>query len=265
MKLSPIASGSKGNCLFFQNGEANLLIDAGISKKRIEEGIEKYESSLKDVDGILITHEHSDHISGLGVVSRKYHIPIFATRKTISKIIEDRKVGEIETALFEEIRPDKGFYVKGTLITPFSISHDAVDPVAYRFDDGKKALAVATDMGVYNDYTVGNLKGLDAILIESNHDINMLQLGPYPYTLKQRIWGERGHLSNESCGNLLNRIMSDKLKNIILGHLSKENNLPELAYETIRNEINLSGGNYCADDIRIQVASRVEPSCQIEF
>lgn len=265
MKLSPIASGSKGNCLLFQNGEVNLLIDAGISKKRIEEGMDSYKSSLTDVDGILITHEHSDHISGLGVVSRKYHIPIYATKETISKIMEDNKVGKIETSLFKEIKPDKGFYIKSTLVTPFSISHDAVKPVAYRFDDDGKALAVATDMGVYNDYTIGNLKGLDAILIESNHDVNMLQLGPYPYTLKQRIWGERGHLSNESCGNLLNAIISDKLKNIILGHLSKENNLPELAYETIRNEINMSGGNYCADDISIQVASRVEPSCQIVF
>ena len=102
-------------------------------------------------------------------------------------------------------------------------------------------------------------------IIESNHDINMLQIGPYPYALKRRIWGNKGHLSNETCGNLLNEIISDRLKKVILGHLSKENNLPELAYETIRNEINMADGNYCADDISIQVASRTEPSCHIEF
>ena len=152
-----------------------------------------------------------------------------------------------------------------TLVTPFSISHDAAQPVAYRFDSDGKSMAVATDMGMYDDYIIGNLKGLDVVLIESNHDINMLQIGPYPYALKRRIWGNKGHLSNETCGNLLNEIISDRLKKVILGHLSKENNLPELAYETIRNEINMADGNYCADDISIQVASRTEPSCHIEF
>lgn len=265
MKFSSIASGSKGNCLLYENNDVKLLVDAGISKKRIEEGMSEYGSSLEEVNGILITHEHSDHISGLGVVSRKYHIPIYATKGTISKILEDSKVGTIDRNLFNEIEENKDFYMGSTLVTPFSISHDAAQPVAYRFDSDGKSMAVATDMGMYDDYIIGNLKGLDAVLIESNHDINMLQIGPYPYTLKRRIWGNKGHLSNETCGNLLNEIISDRLKKVILGHLSKENNLPELAYETIRNEINMADGNYCADDISIQVASRTEPSCHIEF
>lgn len=265
MKFSSIASGSKGNCLLYENNDVKLLVDAGISKKRIEEGMSECGSSLEEVNGILITHEHSDHISGLGVVSRKYHIPIYATKGTISKILEDSKVGTIDRDLFNEIEENKDFYMGSTLVTPFSISHDAAQPVAYRFDSDGKSMAVATDMGMYDDYIIGNLKGLDAVLIESNHDINMLQIGPYPYALKRRIWGNKGHLSNETCGNLLNEIISDRLKNVILGHLSKENNLPELAYETIRNEINMADGNYCADDISIQVASRIELSCQIEF
>ena len=265
MKFSSIASGSKGNCLLYENNDVKLLVDAGISKKRIEEGMSECGSSLEEVNGILITHEHSDHISGLGVVSRKYHIPIYATKGTISKILEDSKVGTIDGNLFNEIEENKDFYMGSTLVTPFSISHDAAQPVAYRFDSDGKSMAVATDMGMYDDYIIGNLKGLDAVLIESNHDINMLQIGPYPYALKRRIWGNKGHLSNETCGNLLNEIISDRLKNVILGHLSKEINLPELAYETIRNEINMADGNYCADDISIQVASRTEPSCHIEF
>ena len=126
-----------------------------------------------------------------------------------------------------EIEENKDFYMGSTLVTPFSISHDAAQPVAYRFDSDGKSMAVATDMGMYDDYIIGNLKGLDAVLIESNHDINMLQIGPYPYALKRRIWGNKGHLSNETCGNLLNEIISDRLKNVILGHLSKENNFPE--------------------------------------
>lgn len=265
MKLEPIASGSKGNCLLYENKDVKLLIDAGISKKRIEEGLKEYNAVAEDIDGILITHEHSDHISGLGVMSRKYDIPIYATEETIDCILKDSKVGKIDSDRFVPINADKDFYIKDTLVTPFSISHDAANPVAYRFDAGGKSMAVATDMGTFNDYTVGNLEGLDAILIESNHDINMLQIGPYPYVLKQRIWGNKGHLSNETCGSLINRIINDKLKHIILGHLSKENNLPELAYETIRNEINMSNGNYSADNISIQVASRVQPSCKIEF
>ena len=236
MKFSSIASGSKGNCLLYENNDVKLLVDAGISKKRIEEGMSEYGSSLEEVNGILITHEHSDHISGLGVVSRKYHIPIYATKGTISKILEDSKVGTIDRNLFNEIEENKDFYMGSTLVTPFSISHDAAQPVAYRFDSDGKSMAVATDMGMYDDYIIGNLKGLDAVLIESNHDINMLQIGPYPYALKRRIWGNKGHLSNETCGNLLNEIISDRLKKVILGHLSKENNLPELAYETIRND-----------------------------
>lgn len=203
MKFSSIASGSKGNCLLYENNDVKLLVDAGISKKRIEEGMSECGSSLEEVNGILITHEHSDHISGLGVVSRKYHIPIYATKGTISKILEDSKVGTIDRNLFNEIEENKDFYMGSTLVTPFSISHDAAQPVAYRFDSDGKSMAVATDMGMYDDYIIGNLKGLDAVLIESNHDINMLQIGPYPYALKRRIWGNKGHLSNETCGNLI--------------------------------------------------------------
>ena len=216
----------------------------------------EYGSSLEEVNGILITHEHSDHISGLGVVSRKYHIPIYATKGTISKILEDSKVGTIDRNLFNEIEENKDFYMGSTLVTPFSISHDAAQPVAYRFDSDGKSMAVATDMGMYDDYIIGNLKGLDAVLIESNHDINMLQIGPYPYALKRRIWGNKGHLSNETCGNLLNEIISDRLKKVILGHLSKENNYARLAYETVKLEVTLGDNDYKGEDLDMFVAGR---------
>ena len=139
---------------------------------------------------------------------------------------------------------------------PFSISHDAAEPVAYRFSCGEKHAAVATDMGVYTDYIVEHLQGLDVLLLEANHDIRMLQAGPYPYPLKQRIMGECGHLSNESAGQLLCRILNDHMKRIYLGHLSKENNYAELAYETVKLEIELGPVTYKPGDFDIQVAKR---------
>lgn len=265
MKIVPIASGSKGNCIYIENENLRLIVDAGISRKRIEDGLESLNVNANELDGILVTHEHSDHISGLGVLTRKYNIPIYSTGETLNCIKNTASLGDLDTDLFMEITPNKIFTLKGTDILPFSISHDAARPVAYRFNGENKSAAIATDMGFYDDYIVGNLEELDAILIESNHDVNMLQIGPYPYYLKQRIWGNKGHLSNESCGSLVNRIISSKLKYIILGHLSKENNLPEIAFETVRNEINAENDKYSADDISIKVASRVETSCEIEF
>ena len=150
-------------------------------------------------------------------------------------------------------------------VSPMQISHDAAQPVAYRFSYGKKKAAVCTDLGTYNDYTVECLKGMDVILLEANHDVNMLQVGSYPYYLKQRILGNRGHLSNENSGRLLSRVLHDDLKKVVLGHLSKENNLPELAYEAVRLEINMADNPYKAGDFPIQVASRSDVSEMITF
>ena len=136
------------------------------------------------------------------------------------------------------------------------ISHDAADPVAYRFKYGKKKVAVATDMGTYNDYTIECLKGMDALLLEANHDVNMVQVGPYPYPLKQRILGDRGHLSNELSGRLLGLLAHDKLQAVMLGHLSKENNMPELAYQTVRVELTMGMNAYKGNEFPIMVANR---------
>ena len=154
------------------------------------------------------------------------------------------------------IKADSPFNIGDLEVCPFSISHDAVRPVAYRFNKEGKSVAVATDMGKYDDYIVGNLKDLDALLIEANHDVRMLMAGTYPYYLKQRILGEKGHLSNETSGKLINDILHDGLKYILLGHLSKENNYEDLAYETVKSEIAVSDNEYKADDFNIVVAKR---------
>jgi phosphoribosyl 1,2-cyclic phosphodiesterase len=239
-------------------------VDVGISCKRTVEGLGKLGVSGKDLDGILITHEHSDHISGLGVMCRKFGIPIYATRGTIEAIKNVSTLGAIDDSLFNEINADEKFDLKDITVNPMRISHDAAQPVAYRFQSGEKRMAVATDLGMYDEYTVECLQGMDALLLEANHDINMLQVGPYPYVLKQRILGNKGHLSNELSGRLLSRLLNDNLKTVFLGHLSKENNLAELAYETVRLEISMADNPYKPDDFPIYVANRSEVSRCVE-
>lgn len=265
MRLCSIASGSSGNCIYVGSDATHLLVDVGISGKRTEQGLNSLGISAGELDGILITHEHADHISGLGVLSRKYGIPIYATCGTIEEMKRCKSIGNVEEGLFHPIKADEKFSIKDLIVDPMRISHDAAEPVAYRIRYGDKKIGIATDMGVFNEYTVECLKGMDALLLEANHDVNMLEVGPYPYYLKQRILGERGHLSNENCGRLLSRILHDKLQAICLGHLSHENNLPELAYETVRVEVTLGDNPYKADDFPIQVLNRSEVSKVIQI
>ena len=265
MRLCSIASGSSGNCIYVGSEATHLLVDVGISGKKAEAGLNELDITGRDLDGILVTHEHVDHISGLGVMARKYHIPIYATPGTISAIMKCSSVGKIEQELFVPIRPDNKLCIKDLVINPMKISHDAAEPVGYRVSYGNKRVAICTDLGYFNDYTVECLRGMDALLIEANHDVNMLQVGPYPYHLKQRILGDRGHLSNENSGRLLSRILHDDLRSIVLGHLSKDNNLPELAYEAVRMEITMGDNPYSASDFDIQVARRSEVSPVIQI
>ena len=265
MRLCSIASGSSGNCIYVGSEATHLLVDVGISGKKAEAGLNELDITGRDLDGILVTHEHVDHIAGLGVMARKYHIPIYATPGTISAIRKCSSVGNIEEELFVPVRPDNKLCIKDLVINPMKISHDAAEPVGYRVSYGNRRVAVCTDLGYFNDYTVECLRGMDALLIEANHDVNMLQVGPYPYHLKQRILGDRGHLSNENSGRLLSRILHDNMKSIVLGHLSKDNNLPELAYEAVRMEITMGDNPYNASDFDIQVARRSEVSPVIQI
>ena len=209
-----------------------------------------------ELEGILITHEHSDHIKGLGVISRKYGIPIYTTGGTADAMLRMKSLGKMPEGLIHEIREDEPFGIKDLTVNPFTIPHDAAQPVGYRLECGEHSVGIATDLGKYNDYIVKNLENLDAVLLEANHDIRMLQVGKYPYYLKQRILGDRGHLSNENAGRLLCRILHDNLKAVFLGHLSRENNYEELAYETVCSEVTLGDNPYRSRDFKIQVAKR---------
>ncbi|MCL2719031.1 MAG: MBL fold metallo-hydrolase [Lachnospiraceae bacterium] len=260
MRLCSIASGSSGNCVYVGSDATHILIDAGISGKRTEAGLNKLDITGYDIDGIFITHEHSDHIGGLGVLARRYGIPIYATGGTVDGILSSSSLGKIDLDLINVIKPDEKVIVKDLIFNPMRISHDAKEPVAYRIHYGNTKVAVITDLGSFNDYTVECLKGMDALLLEANHDVNMLEVGPYPYYLKQRILSERGHLSNELAGRLLSRLLHSQLKTVLLGHLSQENNLPELAYEAVRVEVNMADNEFKAADFPMIVASRSEVS-----
>ena len=260
MRFVSIASGSSGNCIYAGTENTHVLIDAGISAKKIEKGL--FELGLKpsELSAICITHEHSDHIKGLGVLARKYEIPIYATEGTLREIRRAKGLGEYDEELLKPLLPDVRLTMGDMDILPFHIDHDAADPVAYRIQSGNKSVAVATDLGHFNQYTIDHLLDLDAVLLESNHDLRMLETGPYPYYLKRRIMGDFGHLSNENAGRLLNCILNDKMKHVLLGHLSKENNLPELAFETVRLEVDMGECPYCTSDFHMAVASRDEMS-----
>lgn len=265
MELCSIASGSSGNCICVGSDDSHLLIDAGISGRRIEEGLHQLDLKCEELKGVLVTHEHIDHIAGLGVLARRYGLPIYATAGTKEAILRVKSLGKVDESLFRVVEPEVDFVIGDLTVEPIAISHDAAEPVAYRIRHGEKSASVITDLGTYDDELVAKLQDLDVLLLEANHDVNMLQVGPYPYPLKQRILGDRGHLSNERSGHLLGQLLHDGFKAAVLGHLSKENNYAKLAYETVRLEI-LNGDNpYRGDDFPVYVAKRDTPSERICF
>ena len=258
MELASIASGSSGNCIYIGNQSSHFLVDAGISRKRIVEGLSDMALQPEDIDGIFITHEHMDHISGLGVFLRKYPVPVYATAKTIDRIFETRSLGKMDRDLFTSLSPDHPVEVGGVKVEASSTYHDAADPVCYTFQDEDSKVGIATDFGTYDDYLVEKMQGCESLLVEANHDLNMLMVGPYP--LKRRILGERGHLSNERAGQFLSRIIGKNCRNVFLGHLSKENNYGELAYETVKVELLAHNIDMEKENFTIRVADRYAPT-----
>lgn len=264
MQLYSIASGSSGNCIYAGEEQEGFLIDVGVSMKKVREGLEAQNLSLERIKGILITHEHTDHISGLGPVLRKVPIPVYATAATIEAIWEKGNMKNISPSLFHSIRPEEEVLIGDYRIFPFSISHDAADPVCYTVEKERKRIAVATDMGCYCNRIIQCLAECDAVLLEANHDINLLQVGNYPYRLKMRILGDRGHLSNDACARLIKEILHPGLHHILLGHLSKENNFPELAYQTVCYELEQSE-TWNRMDTNLLVADRYDPTERLEI
>lgn len=229
-----IASGSKGNCVFVRTSQTALLVDAGISAKRIWEALDNLKLDKKQIEGILITHEHSDHISGVGAVSRHLKIPVYLTRDTYMEC--KHRLGNMDNRI-EFIQAGSSFSIKDILIHPFSSPHDAVDSCNFTLTHSEstdKKLAVATDVGYQSRLLTTHLSGCSTVILESNHDKKLLMDGPYPWHLKQRIMSNHGHLSNLDAVGVISQIMHSGLNTLILAHLSEVNNHPDIAEQTMR-------------------------------
>lgn len=255
IKFCTIASGSSGNCTYLQVGETPFLIDVGISGKKTTEGLTILGTDPHNIEAIFVTHEHSDHIKGVGIFSRKYNTPIYATKKTWEAMLEGGAIGKVKEENQKILEKETPFYLQELTVIPYGIYHDAADPVGYNFLYKDKKITIATDMGIVDEKIKQHLEGANGILLEFNHDIHMLQAGYYPYPLKKRILGEYGHLNNEAAARVLADIYHKEMKWAMLGHLSKDNNLPELAYLTAKNTFK-ERSIPTEDTFRVSVAKR---------
>ncbi|HPJ00544.1 MAG TPA: MBL fold metallo-hydrolase [Enterococcus sp.] len=232
-QISILASGSSGNSLFIETEKKKILVDAGLSGKKITSLLGEVGRKPEELDAILVTHEHHDHIHGVGVLARKYKLDVYANEKTWQAM--SPLIGNVAVEQKHIFEMGKILTFGDMDIESFGVSHDAAAPQFYRFYKNGKSFVILTDTGYCSDYLRGTIRGADAYLMESNHDLEMLRMGAYPWNLKQRILGDRGHLSNEDGALVMTDILTDNTKRIYLGHLSRENNLKELAHMTMEN------------------------------
>ncbi len=259
MQFCPLISGSSGNAAFLEAAGKRYLIDAGATGRRLSQLLDAIGVSIRTIDAVFVTHEHSDHVAGVGVLARTYHIPVYADADCFAAM--PASVGVIPVDCMRVFEPDREFAVDGMRVLPFSAPHDAAHAVGYSFFAEEKKLSVMTDIGCIDDRLLQRAAGSDLLLIEANHDVDMLLAGPYPYPLKQRILSRRGHLCNEDCGQALVRLHDMGVKRVILGHLSKENNTPELARVTVEAVLRAAG----VEDLQLCVALRDRPLAPVEI
>ncbi|MBZ5199620.1 MBL fold metallo-hydrolase [Planomicrobium chinense] len=239
MRFSVLASGSSGNAIYIENDQHSFLVDAGLSGRKMEELFAAIGKKMNNLDGILVTHEHSDHIKGLGIVARKHKVPIYANAKTWQAM--DGLVGAIpmEQRFHFDMDTVKTF---GSLdIESFAVSHDAADPMFYVFHENGRKLALITDTGYVSDRMKGVIQAADAFVFESNHDVGMLQMGRYPWSVKRRILSDVGHVSNEDAAVAMSEVMAEKPTRIYLSHLSKDNNMKDLARMSVEQTLQTKG------------------------
>ena len=249
-------SGSSGNSSFVESDTTKILIDCGESAKKITETLNEIQVNIKEIDAILITHEHIDHIKSIGTLSNKYNIPIYANEETINAIpFEKFKLSKENIHIFDF---SEDFNIGNLQIHPFSIPHDAANPCGFNILYNNKKISIATDIGHITKEILSNLEKSSFLLLESNYDPEVLKCGSYPYRLKTRILGPTGHLPNSTAGKTISLLLESGLNTAILGHLSKENNFPDLAYSTVLEELRLSNANF--DKLDLSVASRSEPT-----
>lgn len=230
-----LSSGSSGNCYVIKSDDRLLLIDAGITLKKIKEKLTEIGASLDEVFGIFVTHEHTDHIKSVGAISRKYDVPIYANEKTWSEM--ESLIGHVKEHNKMIFNTGETFKLEDLVIKAFSIPHDAADPVGFSFYKEDAQISTVTDIGYMTEAIIKEIIHADLLILEANHDVDMLKIGKYPWFLKQRILGKQGHLSNEDAGKALVHLLTEnpKERQVLLAHLSRENNFPQMAYQTVKN------------------------------
>ena len=261
LNFCSLYSGSSGNSLFVETKNSKLLIDAGVSCKKIENALQDINVDPSSIDGILVTHEHTDHIQGLGTLSKKFDLPVFVNQKTLDAMPKQRD--KLSSKNIKIFNVNEDFEIGDLKIHPFSIPHDAVNPCGFNIYKDNKKISIATDIGHMSIDVLKNLEESLFIMLEANYDPEVLKASPYPFTLKSRIAGPIGHLPNEVAGKTISHLLNSGLKNAMLGHLSKESNFPELAYQTVVDE--LISNNYDENSLSLSIASRNEHSKLIKL
>lgn len=253
IRLCSLSSGSSGNCIYVGNDNSGLLVDCGISGKAIIKGIKDIGVCTSTIKAVLVTHEHSDHIRSVGIISRKLNIPIYANINTWNNM--SNSIGNISPENIKVFSTGEEMEIEGIGVKSFNIPHDASEPMGYCFYSKNRKISIATDLGYFSDTVKESISGSDMVMLESNHDIEMLKVGKYPYFLKRRILSDYGHLSNEAAGNAVYELLNSGVREVMLGHLSKENNFPELAYQTVISILEQKGVKV-GEDISIDLAPR---------
>lgn len=236
-KYSILASGSTGNSTYIETNKHHILVDAGLSGKKVEELLANIGHTMADIDILLITHEHTDHIKGIGVLSRKYNFDIYANSGTWHEILDHEMLGKIDKSHIKTFELGKTLTFDDVDIESFGVSHDAAAPQFYRFMKDDKSFVILTDTGYVSDRMVGIIRDADAYIMESNHDVEILRMGQYPWRTKQRILSDKGHLSNDASASAVLDVIGNKTKRIFLGHRSLNNNIKELAHMTMETTL----------------------------
>lgn len=239
LQFSVLASGSTGNALYVETKEHAFLVDAGLSGKQMDQLCKQIGRDLKNLTGILVTHEHTDHVKGVGILARKYNLPIYANEKTWHAM--ERSIGQISLEQKFTFKMESVESFGGLDIESFGVSHDAVEPMFYIFHYEGKKLAVITDTGYVSDRMKGKINNADVFVFESNHDVEMLRMGKYPWNTKRRILSDVGHVSNEDAALAMSDVIGDQTKRIYLAHLSKDNNMKELARMSVTQTLQTQG------------------------
>ena len=255
LSVCMLASGSKGNAIYISDGATTLLVDAGLSGVEIERRLKAHDLDPRDIDAMIVSHEHADHIRGVGILSRRFNLPVYLSEKT------GREAGQI-IGKVNDVRSftcGQPFNLNTLVIHPFATTHDAEDSAGFTISCNGQKIGIATDLGIATTMVKQHLKGCDLLILEANHDPEMLMNGPYPWPLKQRIKGRTGHLSNQASGELLSELKHDRLQHVILAHLSETNNTPGKALEEVepalkgcRARIHVASQDLCGEMLKIK-------------